>query len=140
MKYILLFFVLFIICGCRKDYKAEKCITRNWVLENFYVNNVDATDSINNLMPLWFYAFGLNPNKIQANHTGWGGNWSMPEKDASQLTTRITYSDSLYAGPFLAPDTIITWELNPDKLCDDDELWISTYFNNIKYECHFVSI
>ena len=137
--FFLLFCIALIITSCSKDKLASKKLEGNWSVKNFYVNDIDATDSLLNItrngtMGIWFYSFTL-----QDWHLGgpWGqGIWSLSDKGTKLMTT-VSYSDSIKQGPFLAPDKEISWELNYSKLCNENEMWIITHFNNSKYETHF---
>ncbi len=110
-----------------------------WMVENFYVNNNDETDSLLNIItptqgpPYWGCYFSsdysLNGNV--------GGDWTFTNHDATVLRIKAYHQSNGEVGPFLANGIVILWDFDYDKLCKDDKIWITTNYNNKSYEVHF---
>lgn len=110
-----------------------------WMVEKFYVNNNDVTDSLLSIItpaqgnPHWGCYFS-------SDYTLSGsvlGSWSFTNKDASVIRITAYNPTSNKVGPLLGNGIPIFWDFNYDKLCNDDEVWIKTNYNNKSYEVHF---
>lgn len=131
-----------ILCftSCRKDKDAEGMLGSGppgWMVEKFYVNNNDVTDSLLNIItptqgpPYWGCYFSSD-HSLCCNV---GGEWTFTNKDATILSIHA-YNSNGQVGPFLANGTAIFWDFDYDKLCNDDKVWIKTNYNNKSYEVH----
>lgn len=129
------------LTSCRNDKDAEQMLDSGlgWGVERFYVNGNDETDSLLSIItptqgpPFWRCNFS-------SDHTlSWNvsGSWSFTNKDASVIRITAYNQTSNQVGPLLGNGIPIFWDFNYDKLCNDDEIWITTNYNNKSYEVHF---
>lgn len=150
-KTILIFSIICFFAGCSKEHYANKNIQgRVWLIEKYYVNDVDSTDTLLNRIGQLkglngpgnlIYSFADVEGREHSLEGDWGsGIWYIND-NGNILDITVTQTESAFdgfVGPLLAKNINIKWDLNYDKLCDN-KLWITTNYNSRKYEVHFRS-